>query len=101
MQRVGQSFFSELMLMFIDERPGEGKQPRTAQEIAAKQQEKMLQLGPVLENINEFLTRMVERVVSIMARRRLLPRLSLAPKMALRQEMPPILRRSRDNENAW
>lgn len=73
MQRIGQAFFAELMLMFSDERPGAGKQPDTAQEIAAKQQEKMLQLGPVLENINEFLTRLVERVLAIMARRRMLP----------------------------
>lgn len=72
-QRVGQSFFTDLMMLFVDERPGEGKQPVTAQEIAAKQQEKMLMLGPVLENINEFLTKLVERTVAIMSRRRLLP----------------------------
>jgi len=74
MQRIGQAFFSDLMLLFTDTRPGEGKQPDTAQEVVAKQQEKMLMLGPVLENINEFLTKLVERTIAIMARRRLLPK---------------------------
>lgn len=73
MQRIGQAFFAELMLMFTDERPGAGKQKDTAAEIAAKQQEKMLMLGPVLENINEFLSRCVERTIAIMGRRRMLP----------------------------
>ena len=73
MQRIGQSFFAELTRLFTDVRPGEGKQPDTAQEIAAKQQETMLQLGPVLENINEFLTKLVERVIGVMSRRRMIP----------------------------
>ena len=73
MQRIGQAFFSDLMLLFTDTRPGEGKQPETAQEIVAKQQEKMLMLGPVVENINEFLTQLIERTIAIMSRRRMLP----------------------------
>jgi hypothetical protein len=74
MERIGQAFFYELMMMFSNPGGSEGKQPDTAAEIAAKQQEKMLQLGPVLENINEFLTRLVERTISIMGRRGLMPK---------------------------
>jgi hypothetical protein len=73
MQRIGQAFFADLMLLFADDRPGAGKQPDTAQEIVAKQQEKMLMLGPVLENINEFLTKLIERLINIMGRKRLIP----------------------------
>ncbi len=73
MERIGQAFFYELMMMFSNPGGSEGKQPDTAAEIAAKQQEKMLQLGPVLENINEFATKLYERVLAIMARRRLIP----------------------------
>lgn len=73
MQRIGQAFFSDLLLLFTNEQPGAGKQPDTAQEVAAKQQEKMLMIGPVLENINEFLTRLTERTIAIMGRRRMLP----------------------------
>lgn len=73
MQRIGQSFFADLMLLFTDERPGQGKQPDTAQEVSAKQQEKMLMLGPVVENLNEFLTQSAELTIAEMGRRRLLP----------------------------
>lgn len=73
LERVGQAFFSNLMLLFTQQNAGDGKQPDTAQEIAAKQQEQMLQLGPVLENSNEFLTSLVERTIAVMARKRLLP----------------------------
>lgn len=73
MQRIGQAFFSDLLLLFTNEQPGAGKQPDTAQEVAAKQQEKMLMIGPVLENINEFLTRLTERTIAIMGRRHMLP----------------------------
>lgn len=74
MQRIGQAFFSDLMMLFINPGPGEGKQPDTAQEITAKQQEKMLMLGPVLENINEFLSALFERLIAEMGRRRMIPR---------------------------
>lgn len=74
MERIGQAFFANLMLLFTQQNAGEGKQPDTAQEIAAKQQEQMLQLGPVLENINEFLTALVEKTIAVMARKRLLPK---------------------------
>lgn len=73
MQRISQAFFVDLARLFTSEQPGAGKQPDTAQEIAAKEQEKMLQLGPVLENINEFLTKLVERTIGIMARKGMIP----------------------------
>lgn len=73
MQRIGQAFFSDLMLLFTDERPGRGKQPDTAQEITAKQQEKMLMLGPVVENLNDFLTDSVELTIDAMSKRRMFP----------------------------
>lgn len=72
-QRIGQAFFSDMMLLFVNPGPGEGKQPDTAQEIVAKQQEKMLMVGPVLENINEFLTHLFERLIAEMGRRRMIP----------------------------
>jgi hypothetical protein len=74
MERIGQAFFGRMMLLFTEQSPAEGKQPETAQEIVAKQQEQMLQLGPMLENINDFLTNLVERTIAIMARQRLLPK---------------------------
>lgn len=72
-QRIGQAFFADLMLLFTDERPGQGKQPETAQEIAAKSQEKMLMLGPVVENLNDFLTDSVELTIDAMAKRKMFP----------------------------
>jgi hypothetical protein len=69
--RVGQAFFADLVMMLIDD---ERKQPSTAEEIRAKQQEKMLQLGPVLENLNdEFLAPLIYRVMAIMQRRGMIP----------------------------
>lgn len=72
--RIGQFFFSDLVSMFISPSPTAGKQPVTAEEIRAKQQENMLLLGPVLENLNdEFLAPLIQRVYSIMDRRGLIP----------------------------
>lgn len=71
--RIGQSFFYELMLAVSGDGQSAGRERVTAAEIAAKQQEKMLQLGPVVENINEFLTNLCERTIAIMARKRMIP----------------------------
>ena len=69
--RIGQAFFADLVMMLIDD---ERKQPSTAEEVRAKQQEKMLQLGPVLENLNdECLAPMITRLYAIMARRGMVP----------------------------
>jgi len=92
MQRIGQAFFVDLARIFTETQPGDSKQPDTAAAVAAKDQEKMLQLGPVLENINEFLTRLVERTLQIMAKRRMIPPAPLeARDMRLKVEFVSIL----------
>lgn len=75
-ERIGQAFFAPLMMLFIqgDMSEGKGKQPITAAEVAAKRQEQMLQLGPVLENLNDFLSKFIDRTAAIMERRGLVPK---------------------------
>lgn len=52
----------------------QGIQPRTVEEIAARNEEKLTQLGPVIERVsNEKLRPIVERVYGIMLRGGLLP----------------------------
>jgi hypothetical protein len=72
-QRIGEAFFAPLMMLFIQGDLNEGKQPITAAEVAAKRQEQMLQLGPVLENLNDFLSKFIDRTAAIMVRRGLVP----------------------------
>lgn len=72
-ERIGEAMFARLMLLFSEESPTQGKQPVTAQEIVAKRQEQLLQLGPVMENINDFLSHLVDRTAAIMERRGLVP----------------------------
>lgn len=70
-QRIQEIFFADLWLMISN---AEQTQPITAEEVRAKQEEKMLQLGPVLERLNnELLGPAVELTFSIMLRRGLLP----------------------------
>ena len=71
--RVGQAFFAPLLAAFTQKTEDEGVQPKTAAEIAAIHGEVMLQLGPVLENMNDFLSKVVDRALQIMARRGLIP----------------------------
>jgi hypothetical protein len=68
--RIRQAFFADLWLMFTgDERVG-----TTATEISARQQEKLLQLGPVMERLqNELLDPLIARVYAIAWRRGLIP----------------------------
>ena len=68
--RIRTAFFSDLFLMIAnDQREG-----ITATEIAAKQEEKMLALGPVYLRLNdELLDPLVERAFSIMLRNNMLP----------------------------
>ncbi len=52
----------------------EGVQPRNLQEIASRNEEKLTQLGPVIERVNsEKLEVAIDRTFAIMARKRLLP----------------------------
>jgi hypothetical protein len=74
--RIDQTFYVDLfrMLEQSDSAPNGGKQPITAREVNERHEEKMLQLGPVLELIHdELLDPMFNRVVQILARKRRLP----------------------------
>ena len=69
-QMIQQAFFNDLFLMITNI----GKSNVTATEIAERQQEKLLMLGPVLSRINEeFLDPIVERVYDELQRRNMLP----------------------------
>lgn len=69
-QRVSDAFFTDLFLML--NRQGDGDM--TATEVMAKQEEKMLQLGPMLERMhNELLDPLINRSFSILQRRGMFP----------------------------
>lgn len=73
--RIDECFFKDLfqMMRFMDEQR-EGKQPVTAAEIYERHQEKLLVLGPVLEQLDQrLLDPMVHRTFNIMLRRGLIP----------------------------
>jgi hypothetical protein len=64
----------------------QGIQPRNIEEIAARNEEKLTQLGPVIERVNnEKLEPALERVIAIMERAGMLP-----PAPAVLQEAPEI-----------
>lgn len=90
--RVGKAFFAPLLAAFTNRDPDDGVQPKTAAEIAAIHGEVLLQLGPVLENLNEFLSHLIDRTAAIMERRGLIPP---APKelrgMSLKVEFISVL----------
>lgn len=61
-QRIHSAFFSDLFLMI-----SQMDEVRTATEIAARKEEKMLMLGPVLERLNdELLDPLIDRAFSMM-----------------------------------
>ena len=71
--RIGRAFYADLWLMIsqLDD-------VRTAAEIAARREEKLLMLGPVLERLHsELLNPAIHRTFAIMARNNLLPPLPL------------------------
>lgn len=69
-QRIKRAFFEDLFLMLANIQHGQ----MTAQEVAERQQEKLLLLGPVLERLNdELFDPLIDRVFEIMLRRNLLP----------------------------
>jgi len=73
-QRIERAFFVDLfrMLSMID--ASGSKQPITAEEVRAREQEKLMQLGPVLESTNdELLDPLVDRVYAMMDRAGLIP----------------------------
>ena len=70
-QRIERSFYADLFLMLANM---EGIQPRNSFEIAERKEEKLLALGPVLENIyNGQLEPVIDRTYAILVRRRELP----------------------------
>lgn len=70
-QRINDTFFVSLFLMLANDRR---TQPPTAEEIRAREAERMLMLGPVLERLNdEHLDPLIDRAFAIMERRGLLP----------------------------
>lgn len=69
--RIRQAFYADLFLMLSNM---EGIQPRNTFEIAERKEEKLLALGPVLENIyNGQLEPVIDRTFAILNRRDALP----------------------------
>lgn len=69
--RIDRAFYADLFLMLSQM---EGIQPRNQFEIAERKEEKLLALGPVLENIyNGQLEPVIDRTFAIMNRREMLP----------------------------
>jgi hypothetical protein len=70
-QRILQAFYADLFLMLASMNQA---QPITAREVDERHEEKMLQLGPVLERLHdELLTRIIDRTFEIMLRRGMVP----------------------------
>ncbi|MCQ2371227.1 MAG: portal protein [Akkermansia sp.] len=68
--RIAAAFFVDLFLSLLDS----DRREITAEEIRGRQQEKMLQLGPVLERLDdELLDPLISRVFSIAYRKGMLP----------------------------
>lgn len=68
---IRETFYADLFLMLANM---EGIQPRNVMEIAERKEEKLLALGPVLENIyNGKLEPVIDRTYAILNRRRMLP----------------------------
>lgn len=66
-QRIKRAFFEDLFLMLANM---DGVQPRNQLEIAERKEEKLLQLGPVMDRLNdELFDRLIERTFSIMVKR--------------------------------
>ncbi len=69
---IKEAFFADLFLMISQM---EGAQPVTAEEIRARQGEKLLMLGPVVErNQTELINPLIARVIAILTRWKLIPR---------------------------
>jgi hypothetical protein len=72
--RINDMLFTNIFAMFITGDEAGQKQPITAAEVNARQQEKLLMLGPVLENMNyEFLNPMHQWLFAEMMRHGELP----------------------------
>ena len=68
-KRIDAAFYADLFMMFEG-----GRQTMTATEVAERQSEKMLMLGPVLERLdNELLSPLIERTFSYMMKAGIVP----------------------------
>jgi hypothetical protein len=73
-QRIQEAMYTNLFLMLAYSDPSKGKQPVTATEIAERQEEKLLALGPVLEQLNQdVLDPLIDRTFAIMVRQGAVP----------------------------
>jgi hypothetical protein len=71
---INQAFYANLFLMLDTMYDTGSQQPKTAAEIAAREREKLLVLGPVLERTNEdLLDPLIDRTFAIMERRGMIP----------------------------
>lgn len=70
-QRLMQMFYADMFLMIASMGAG---QPITAREVEERHEEKMLQLGPVLERLqDELLDKLIDRAFGLLLRMGLLP----------------------------
>lgn len=70
-RRIGEAFFTDLFFAISQM---EGIQPRNQLELTQRNQERLLQLGPVLERLHsEFLNKLINRTFNQMVRKDLLP----------------------------
>lgn len=70
-QQINEAFYVDVFLM-LDQL--EGVQPRNQMELAQRKEEKMLALGPVLEQLNtDTFDPLIDRLFNIMVRRNMLP----------------------------
>ena len=68
--RINKAFYADLFLMMANS----DRRQITAREIDARQEEKLLALGPVLENLHSrLLNPLIDRTFNIMARAEILP----------------------------
>lgn len=66
-QRIRRAYFEDLFLMLSNM---DGVQPRNQLEIAERKEEKLLQLGPVMDRLNdELFDRLIDRTFAIMVKR--------------------------------
>jgi hypothetical protein len=71
---ISRSFYEDLFLMLTYGDDSRGAQPPTAREIEERHEEKLLALGPVLEQLNQdLLDPLIDRTFNIMYRRGLIP----------------------------
>lgn len=65
--RIKRAFFEDLFLMLANM---DGVQPRNTLEIAERKEEKLLQLGPVMDRLNdELFDRLIDRTFAIMVKK--------------------------------